>query len=300
MKLLLLLLNSAALMTALFSGNIAKAQCDTPGTITVSNLTAYSTDLTWQPVTGSMGYQILLKPSSAGIPTKTEWNSAAMSITNKLVAAGLMVDNNYCAYVRTICNNNDTSDVNSVCFATPCDSIEPTITLDFNTSDPTKLILKWLPAVAPGGRYEYAYGRSETLPTNGNLTTADSVLIHGLHVNTRYCFFARYYCPNSKTYTKWAKSCVTVPVPSGIHNNLWQSELSIAPNPAANIITVSVQGIHSRHAVSITDITGRVLSTIYTDNATTIINTSSLNSGVYFVQLSGKEYNTIQKLLIVK
>lgn len=84
----------------------------------------------------------------------------------------------------------------------------------------------------------------------------------------------------------------------GIQSTNNEIEIFIHPNPASNLITVSNVPIGS-HLV-LTDLTGKIIESQIVSTEETIINTSSLSNGVYFVNISN--YSTVisDKFIIQK
>ena len=91
-----------------------------------------------------------------------------------------------------------------------------------------------------------------------------------------------------------------VSIPAGI-NNLTNNnyEINVFPNPANEIIAVSYkQSANSNVNISIYDVVGKLVYTENTTSKNSNINTSNLNDGIYFLKLTGKDFNTTEKLVI--
>lgn len=63
------------------------------------------------------------------------------------------------------------------------------------------------------------------------------------------------------------------------------NEMQIYPNPANNNLTLKVDYFEPSQKITITDITGKILYTQSVQGLQTIINTSSLTSGIYFLNV---------------
>jgi ELWxxDGT repeat protein len=74
---------------------------------------------------------------------------------------------------------------------------------------------------------------------------------------------------------------------------------SFYPNPATNNITVDPQS-ESEYSVNITDVTGKIISTLGSLNGTNNIDLSDFQSGMYLLQLNVNGIVKTEKLLITK
>lgn len=75
--------------------------------------------------------------------------------------------------------------------------------------------------------------------------------------------------------------------------------ISVYPNPASNLVTVSLSA-NIEGSISITDIHGNKLLTKDLTDLTTTINTTNLSSGIYVIKINSSNLNTTKQLLIVK
>ena len=281
-------------IAATICSNTAQAQCDT-----VSNLTLTygkrSIQTNWDTAKDAKGYAVAISTSET-IPY-----AGTNTLNNNYLFIKIKADQRYCVFVQTMCNDvdNPKSEWTKSCGVMPCTGEQPDITkLEIENGDPTKWLAQWALDVAPGGGYDYALTLSEDEPTMGNKTLETEVLMEELKAATKYCFHVRYYCPNSQTHTQWAVKCFTTPEASGINNIDTKNRINISPNPASKHVNISMPSIRSAHTVMVSDITGRVVYNLQTAGENTQLNTTDLTQGMYFIHVSGKEYNTTQKLLI--
>lgn len=81
-----------------------------------------------------------------------------------------------------------------------------------------------------------------------------------------------------------------------------KNAFSIFPNPAKNIVNISVKEILNDATIKITDVTGKTVLLINNTNASSrfTIPVSGLSGGIYFVQLLSNNKSSTQKLIIKK
>ncbi len=81
--------------------------------------------------------------------------------------------------------------------------------------------------------------------------------------------------------------------------NITTSEVEIYPNPASDVVVISINAEQFSTAdVTIFDTKGNVvLETVVTDNETTL-NISNLETGIYFVKINAELFNKITKLIV--
>lgn len=283
----------SAIAATIFS-NAAQAQCDVATNLTLT-YGKRNIQTNWDAVKDAIGYSVAIST------TETVPHAGNLTVDNNFLFNGLKPDQKYCVFVQTKCNDvdNPKSEWTKTCGTMPCTDEQPDITkLEIENEDPTKWQAQWTLDVSPGGRYDYALTVSEDEPNKGLKTLDTSVLLEGLKPSTKYCFHVRYYCPNSQTHTQWAVKCFTTPEASGINNIDTKNRINISPNPASKHVNISMPSIRSAHTVMVSDITGRVVYNLQTAGENTQLNTTDLTQGMYFIHVSGKEYNTTQKLLI--
>lgn len=281
-------------IAATICSNTVQAQCDT-----VSNLTLTygkrNIQTNWDAVKDAIGYSVAIST------TETVPHVGNLTVDNNFLFNGLKPDQKYCVFVQTKCNDvdNPKSEWIKTCGTMPCTDEQPDITkLEIENEDPTKWLAQWTLDAPPGGGYGYALTVSEDEPNHGTMTQDTSVLIERLKPATKYCFHVRYYCPNSQTFTQWAVKCFTTPEASGVNSIKAGGHINISPNPASKQVNISMPSIHSAHTIMVSDITGRAVYNLQTASENTQLNTAELTQGMYFIHVSGKEYNTTQKLLV--
>jgi hypothetical protein len=74
-----------------------------------------------------------------------------------------------------------------------------------------------------------------------------------------------------------------------------ESRISVFPNPAENIIYVEC---NASFDVSIHDLTGRMIKTQHVNGGSNTIDVSEFNSGVYLLNFTNNETQTVKKITI--
>ena len=85
------------------------------------------------------------------------------------------------------------------------------------------------------------------------------------------------------------KGIIIVGTPTGIEESTGQTDISIFPNPAIDLITVKTSNSLLGTHYSITDPYGRQMVTGNIDNETISINISQFKNGVYLFQVAGQK-----------
>jgi hypothetical protein len=86
-------------------------------------------------------------------------------------------------------------------------------------------------------------------------------------------------------------------------NELTFAATNVYPNPANDVVNVSVKGIQTLPlTINLMDVSGRTLSsqTFHSASVEAAINTAELKSGIYFIQLSSQAGSKTVKVLISK
>lgn len=76
------------------------------------------------------------------------------------------------------------------------------------------------------------------------------------------------------------------------------SNLSLYPNPATDMVSVSAEGIEGSVNVQIVDLNGRVMMEQNGNAQRFIFDVSNLSQGAYFVRMTGENVNAVRKLIV--
>lgn len=166
--------------------------------------------------------------------------------------------------------------------------------------------LSW-PAIENAQDYEIVYGVSGFNQGNGTLvtTTTNSFTVTDLLADTSYDFYVRAICGTDWQSENWSP-VVTVETPGNPEGvealSMFDSRISISPNPTDGSTTISVSGINGSVRIDVVDINGRVVRSgrfsISNSQYPTTFDVENLRQGAYFVHLTGAQVNVVKKLIV--
>jgi hypothetical protein len=86
----------------------------------------------------------------------------------------------------------------------------------------------------------------------------------------------------------------------GIHNNPLVSGFSMYPNPASNLVTISLDDPSENSSITIYDQLGRIVlyKDIKNESDEVLLSIDDLNKGVYYVQVISDSMKFTKKLII--
>ncbi len=97
----------------------------------------------------------------------------------------------------------------------------------------------------------------------------------------------------------------SIDVTAGIKNyNNNSTDITVYPNPNNGVFTISVKALSNENNTDIilTDLTGRVVYKeqldTHTGSGSLPVNTSNLEKGTYFIQISNSQSNTVKKVIV--
>lgn len=271
--------------------------CTVPTDLQVSDLTNSRATVSW----------------TAG-PNDTKWVIRVFNnnfdqlytvTTNPATIGGLTAGQSYHLQVRTLCGPNNTV-VGDYCSS-----------IDFTTlicgpvgglrgeAIGNSVKLRWVAGDHSSGFWEIQYGRqgyneNEVL---GTLISPDTVFtVRNLIPNFSYGFRVRSLCGLSWT-SSWSdpELVVTTGDAVGIDDAGQDFECNIYPNPASDMVTISLTGVEGRVDVSVVDINGRTVTAQTLDCAadcTKQMDVSGLAQGAYYVHIVGNNVNSVRKLIV--
>jgi hypothetical protein len=132
-------------------------------------------------------------------------------------------------------------------------------------------------------------------PSNGTKMTGTSVVLQGLTSAKTYYFCVRALC-SPTPISGW--TCI----PFSTENTLSVDglegsgpDVTVYPNPASKVVTVSVDKAHNG-TITITDIAGRVVYTAAMTTEKADVDVSSFTSGLYLLKYSSEAGNKVVKI----
>lgn len=97
-----------------------------------------------------------------------------------------------------------------------------------------------------------------------------------------------------ETFTWYDKTTVSNHI-TDINTN--DSKVSLYPNPAENIVTVTIENSGNAD-IQISDLQGKIVLQKQINQTETNINISGLSAGLYLVNVVSDEFNVVKKLVI--
>jgi hypothetical protein len=173
--------------------------CEGPGNLAANNITTSGADITWNPVTGSQGYEYVLdqnpgNPSGAGTPTSA----------TTYQASGLQLATTYYFHVRNKCTNTFSSWVH-LPFTTQDAYCKPPTNVLYSNLTTTSVDVLWS-KMPTSDHYEYLYDvTSSIVPTSANSISTNqiNVSLGSLKPETKYYFFIRSICLGGNDSSTW-------------------------------------------------------------------------------------------------
>lgn len=84
----------------------------------------------------------------------------------------------------------------------------------------------------------------------------------------------------------------------GVNNVLANSDVKVYPNPAKENVSIeTIKG--NNNVITILDLSGKIIEMVNTSKTITVLNTSNLTSGIYFIQITN-EFGSITKKLVIE
>lgn len=267
------------------------AQC--PAVFPGANFpTCHSQNVYWTAASGVDHYEWVVDTSSAD-PTVAGTVTKNTSLTLFPLAAGTT----YYFHVRSVCSGGSTSNwVSTLPFTTTCDSLTK---VNISETTETTANVNW--NVFKNCEYSFNYAVDTvpvppTDPLSWHYARGLSTTITGLIPNTTYFVFIRDSCGSN--FGKWVGNHFQTQ-PLGVQSlKSGQSEITIYPNPATNVIVVNSQKASGRSsAATLTDVYGKTIKMIKLNGDKQLVDVSDLPDGLYFIKYADEATSQTIKLL---
>ncbi len=271
---------------ALFFGSMgAKAQC-TGTTISVYDITADSATISWPAPGAVAGYEYAVLPATSPQPT-----TGTVTINLNVRVGALTPGLAYKAWHRTNCGGGQYSSWISLSFSTPCGT---PATINITNVKGDSADVSWT-QVSPGANYQYFADTLSVNPANGTNVNTNSTRLKGLLPGKTYYTFVRTDCGNG-VYSPWTSASFFTKWTSSINSTVPTDAITIYPNPANDWLYIKAP-LGKVFTVNIYNYAGVLVLSENGINRNTI-NISNLQSGLYFVKLTGE--NTLNTFKIEK
>lgn len=131
--------------------------------------------------------------------------------------------------------------------------------------------------------FAYVWSTDSTATSNINIASANKLITDVRKIRS--------------FYNTVPQSCLLT-LNVGIKENEWNSSFSIYPNPANSVLYITSENRMSKATIRVFDVLGKTVLVRNEESFnTTSLDISSLNSGVYFVEVSDKTSRSVQKFV---
>jgi len=318
---------SAYSTTASFTTTAATATCATPASVTAGSITQTGATISWAAVTGAASYKVQYKLSTATTYT------VATSTTTSLALTGLTAGATYNYQVATVCATTTSAFSTLASFtttaATPVcvDVLESNNTLatakaitvgsaitaqiasatdvdyySFSNTTAAKNIQISLTTL-PADYDVKLYNPSGTLvATSANAgTTSETIKYNNGAIGTYKVYVYGYTSSYSATkcYTLLAQTSANA---FRLANTTIQPVVNVYPQPAGNTVNIMFnEATKGATTITVYNELGMAVKTQNISaepNGKTVLNTSNLKNGMYYMNVVNGKSTTTQKLLI--
>ena len=221
--------------------------------------------------------------------------------TNPYTITNLYADQQYSVMVMAVCGGGAAESGWSDPITFTTDVCAPVAGVNVTTVTATTATIGWQPVQGSMG-YKLFYGHpgfydSEALTAEVS-ATANSHTITGLAGETDYEVYVLNRC------TETLYSNVTADDRIAFHttaNGIYDVEsgtLTLYPNPAREVVTLTVSGFDGEVEVEIVDMNGKRVSALRTQNSELQIDLGQVAVGAYFVRVTGEHQTAVRKLIV--
>ncbi|WP_276133521.1 GEVED domain-containing protein [Polluticoccus soli] len=256
--------------------------CKPPLGFQTVNLTPTGTGLKWNAWPSATNYDYLVDQVRTDPTTTTGLKNVTNPADN--IPNGLNENTWYYIHIRSNCVGGEVSNWGLDSFLTPIVCRPPVIGVSHISTD--HAVAYWEPVLS-ALYYEYAITTSPTPPAVGTKYNYTSLQTSALYDGKDYYIHVRSHCSsvNINSTSDWGTaSFKTFPVSvSNVNGN--EAYIEAYPNPVQGTLNVNVYGlVNGNAAITITDISGKVLRHAQVNGAKTAIDMSNMASGVYLLK----------------
>ncbi|RYD55237.1 MAG: T9SS type A sorting domain-containing protein [Sphingobacteriales bacterium] len=258
--------------------------CSKP-TITITDVKETSAKISWTVAPNAQNYEFVLDQLSTNPLTPGAPSTGTESPT------GLQQATKYYVHVKMNCKSGEQSEWTLDSFTTSFICLPPVLEAEYEHID--RAIVYWKPVLGAIA-YEYEISQSPTPLGTGTEIKNTSFFAFPLKDGQVYYFHARTSCDDRgyKSKSEWGTTSFRTFATSV--SNVSGSDLGIVayPNPVTNTLTIKNSGRNPLGAISITDVSGKVVYTGALSGNTKDIDMSSLTGGVYLLKYVSAEGGT--------
>lgn len=246
----------------------ATPTCTPPSAPTVSNVSNSTADISWNAVSGVLGYEYEVSTSSTPPASGTATTNTSFSAT------GLISGTTYYAHVRSDCGGGNFSAWVSSSFSTLCPATSVPVVNNISSGSAA---INWTAVSGGVTGYEYALNTNAEPPASGAFTSSTNYNGTGLTAGTPYYFHVRTAC-SAGNFSAW----VTVSFTTDCPETGAPTVSNITPSSAA-ITWAAVSGVSGYEYAVTTSSTEPASGTATTG---TSVNATGLTPGTtYYVYI---------------
>lgn len=266
-------------------------QCGVPTGFAVGDVHYTSAVFDWQPATTETQWLLHV--------WNTAYDSVALVSSHHVFFNALAQDVEFYAAVAAYCGGgivqSDYSD--TVHFATMV--CQPVSSLQVSDITHATASVTWN---GDAWQYEVEYGpRDFGVGTGTRITgiVGNQVVLSGLEPDQNYDVVVRACCEYG-VFSNWSMASFHTSS-SGIFNTIGGVNVTITPNPATRMATVTITGVTDRLDIEVLDLTGRAVISRSVDcngDCQIALSVGGLLRGSYFVRVKGSTINIVKKLIV--
>ncbi|HNI43908.1 MAG TPA: fibronectin type III domain-containing protein, partial [Chitinophagales bacterium] len=193
--------------------------CNTPTSLTASNLQPTTADAAWASVTNANSYNVRYKPATSSV-----WTTTTTTIPSKTIT-GLSAFTIYNIQTQAVCSNTQSAYTTSTNFTTPSTpTCNAPSSIAASTIGSTTATIGWTANSAAASGYTVQYKPSSSTTWTTVSSSSNSLNLTGLSTSTAYDVKVMSNCSASSTsaysavvnFTTLAPSC---PIPTNVGNS---------------------------------------------------------------------------------
>jgi hypothetical protein len=193
--------------------------CNTPTSLTASNLQPTTADAAWASVTNANSYNVRYKPATSSV-----WTTTTTTTPSKIIT-GLSAFTIYNIQTQAVCSNTQSAYTTSTNFTTPSTpTCNAPSSIAASTIGSTTATIGWTANSAAASGYTVQYKPSSSTTWTTVSSSSNSLNLTGLSTSTAYDVKVMSNCSASSTsaysavvnFTTLAPSC---PIPTNVGNS---------------------------------------------------------------------------------
>ncbi len=262
--------------------------CLSPLNIIAGQIATNGGIISWDPVSGAGGYEIVVDQTAAPAPSGTP-----VPLTDTFYNATVTPDDTWYVHIRTDCGGGNYSDWDTISFTTPPVCLQAT---GFKTEDITSATAKisW-DAVTLATEYDVAIDKFATLPPGGSSFTQTATNYNATQLDPGQTYYVhlRSHCGNGN-YSEWDTLSFITAGSGYVGAFQHHDAISVYPNPAGQTLYISSSTLLNAHIYNVQG------QEVYAAGQVRKVDIDQLNAGIYILKLTNAEGITVKTTRFVK